>query len=148
VIDVETLIADLRSEGLRITAARRAICEALASGAREHLDAAELRERAERTSGTRIDQSTVYRTLDVLERLGVLHHAHLGHGPAIVHLTTETDHQHLVCERCGKTVDVPLDEVSTMFDRLAHTHGFASIESRHFALIGLCEECAANDSGR
>ncbi len=140
-IDVDTLIADLRSEGLRITAARRAICEALASNVGEHLDATELRERAEATSGVRIDQSTVYRTLDVLERLDVLHHVHLGHGPAIVHLTGERDHQHLVCEGCGRTVDIPPDEVSAVFGELAAAYGFAEVQGTHFALVGVCSAC-------
>ena len=140
-IDVDTLIASLRSEGLRITAARRAICEALASNVGEHLDAAELKERAEAAARVRIDQSTVYRTLDVLERLEVLHHVHLGHGPAIVHLAGERDHQHLVCERCGRTVDIPLDQVSAVFGELGAAYGFAEIQGAHFALVGVCNVC-------
>lgn len=140
-IDTDTLIADLRSEGLRITAARRAICEALAGSVGQHLDATELRARAEESSGIRIDQSTVYRTLDVLERLDVLHHVHLGHGPAIVHLSGERDHQHLVCENCGKTVDIPLDQVAARFEDLAIANGFAEIKGAHFALIGICAAC-------
>jgi Fur family ferric uptake transcriptional regulator len=142
VIETDSLVRDLRSEGLRITSARRAICEALASSQDEHLDAAELRGRAEERSGKPIDQSTVYRTLDVLERLGVLHHVHLGHGPAIVHLSAETGHQHLVCERCSKTVDIPMGEVADAFDSLARTHGFSSVQGSHFALVGLCDECS------
>jgi len=141
VIDVDALIADLHSEGLRVTAARRAICEALAANVGEHLDAGELRERAEAASGVCIDQSTVYRTLDVLERLDVLHHVHLGHGPAIVHLTGGRDHQHLVCEECGRTVDIPLDQVSAVFGELAAAHGFAEIQGAHFALVGVCSAC-------
>jgi Fur family transcriptional regulator, ferric uptake regulator len=142
VIDAEALLDDLRSEGLRITAARRAICDTLAAGVGEHLDAQEIRKRAQRSSGLRIDLSTIYRTIDVLEQLGALHHVHLGHGPAIVHLEAASDHQHLVCERCGRTVDVPLGEVSAVFADLASAHGFAEIRGTHFAIVGLCLGCS------
>ncbi|NIA24589.1 MAG: hypothetical protein GWP04_03375 [Gammaproteobacteria bacterium] len=141
-MEAEALVRDLRSEGLRITAARRAICDALAANQGEHLNATEIRQRAEEGSGIRIDQSTVYRTIDVLERLDVLHHIHLGHGPAIVHLSAETDHQHLVCEHCGKMVDIPIDEVVEAFESLAHRHSFTSIQGTHFAIVGTCGDCA------
>ncbi|GBD84608.1 ferric uptake regulation protein [bacterium BMS3Abin02] len=141
-MEAEALVRDLRSEGLRITAARRAMCDALAASRDVHLNATEIRQRAEEVSGIRIDQSTVYRTIDVLERLGVLHHVHLGHGPAIVHLSAETDHQHLVCEHCGKTVDIPVDEVVQAFETLARRHSFTSIHGSHFAIVGTCEDCA------
>ena len=43
--------------------------------------------------------STVYRTLDSLEKLGIVEHTHVGHGPAVYHVGVT--HQHLVCEECG-----------------------------------------------
>jgi len=143
-MDAEGLVRGLRSEGMRVTAARRAICAVLAAGHGEHLDATEIRRRAEQGSAINIDQSTIYRTIDVLERLGVLHHVHLGHGPAIVHLSAEINHQHLVCEHCGKTVDIPVDEVTEAFETLALRHSFASVHGSHFAIVGTCHECATS----
>ena len=49
--------------------------------------------------------STIYRNLDDMERLGVVTHAHLGHGPAVYHLAS-TAHGHLVCEGCGTAIEV------------------------------------------
>lgn len=143
-MDVDTLIEGLRADGLRITTARRAICAVLADGEDDHLTAEEIWQRARSGGSVKIDQSTVYRTLDVLERLGFLHHVHLGHGPGVVHVTRKVDHQHLVCEVCGRTVDVPLSEVEEALAGLAGGHGFASLQGTHFAFLGICAECASH----
>ena len=75
----DELIRALQGSSLRITKARRAICEVLATSHQEHMSATDILERAREQAGVGIDQSTVYRTLDVLEELGYLHHVHLGH---------------------------------------------------------------------
>lgn len=140
-LSTDDLTAALREEGFRLTPARRAICAVLAESHEEHLSAVDVRARAVDLAGIRIDQSTVYRTLDVFERLGWLHHVHLGHGPGIVHFSEETDHHHLVCEACGLLVDVPVEELDGVFGQLSERHGFAPT-SMHFALIGTCKSCA------
>lgn len=140
----EDLVRALRSRGLRITRARRSICEVLATAHEEHLSAADLLERAQRVSGVRIDQSTVYRTLDVLEEFGHLHHVHLGHGPGVYHLSGEADHQHLVCERCGRSAAVPLAELVPVLETVTARYGFAA-DSVHFALVGVCSECRTGE---
>ena len=135
------LVADLRSQRLRVTTARKAICAVLAESQGEHLTAIDIQERASKRAGVSIDQSTVYRTLDVFEGLGRLHHVHLGHGPGIVHLVEDGDHHHLVCESCGRSVDVPIEDVEDVFDSLGGRYGFAP-NSVHFALVGTCDDCA------
>lgn len=140
-IPADDFIDALRSAGFRITGARRAICSVLAESHEEHLSAVDIQARASSRSGIEIDQSTVYRTIDVFEELGWLHHVHLGHGPGIIHLSERTDHHHLVCETCGRSVDVHFDELTAVFDRLTETHGFAPT-SVHFALVGTCNDCA------
>lgn len=141
---MDDLIAALRSNGLRITAARRAICSVLAAGAGEHLDAAEIARRVREQTGTHVDQATVYRTIDVLESLGFVHHVHLGHGPGVIHLSDERHHQHIVCAGCGKVVDVPAEDVEAALAVLAARIGFASIGGSHFALVGRCATCASH----
>ena len=68
----DDLIDALRSRSLRITRARRAICDVLATSHEEHMRAVDILKRARAKAGVGIDQSTVYRTLDVLEELGYL----------------------------------------------------------------------------
>jgi Fur family ferric uptake transcriptional regulator len=142
-VTTEDLIDALRNEGLRVTAARRAICAVLAEAHEEHLTAADIVGRASSSATFSIDASTVYRTLEVFERLGYLHHVHLGHGPGVVHLTDETDHHHLVCDVCGRTVDIPVDEMRSVFAKLGDRYGFIP-DSVHFALVGTCAACAGD----
>lgn len=136
--DAEPILALLRARGGRVTTCRRAILETFL-GTGGHVTAEVL------TAGVQVGQpdvheSTVYRFLDELERLGVVDHVHLGHGPAVYHLATDA-HNHLVCDRCGKVVEVP----ETVFDDLrAHLRqefGFA-VQPRHFAVTGRCRECS------
>lgn len=134
------LIQALRRAGLRITAPRRAICTALADSAGEHVGAGDILERARRVADGGVNESTVYRTLDTFEQLGILRHVHLGHGPGVYHFVDEQPHHHLVCERCGKSVDVPLADVRPLLKMVAAKHGF-NAEGMHFALSGLCEDC-------
>lgn len=140
-LTADDLVAALKGKSLRITNARRAICEVLAASRDDHLSASDILDRARARTASGINQSTVYRTLDVLEELGFLHHVHLGHGAGIYHLSDALDHQHLVCERCGKTVEIPLEEVAPVLAAVTARYGFVA-ESLHFALVGSCEECA------
>ena len=125
-----------------MTSARRAICEVLAASHDDHLSAVDVRVRAERRAGAPIDQSTVYRTLDILEDLGMIRHVHLGHGPGVVHLREHEAHHHLVCDSCGATIDVPLSEFAPLVSRLEKAYGFAA-DPAHFGIDGTCSACRA-----
>lgn len=137
----DELVASLRDQGLRITASRRAICRVLAASHLDHLTASDLGARVEQEMGRAVDQSTIYRTLDVLEQAGHLHHVHFGHGPGVVHLVDQPDHHHIVCESCGRTEDIPFSEVGRLLEGLEHRFGFR-VGSVHFALMGRCVSCA------
>jgi Fur family ferric uptake transcriptional regulator len=136
-LSADSLVDDLRRAGLRVTAPRRAICAVIASSHDEHLTAAGLHARAEQVSGTTIDLSTVYRTIETLEAVGRLHHVHLGHGPAVLHLSDHGEHHHLVCEVCGRTEDIPLEELDGLISHMEKLHGFQA-GGVHFAMVGRC----------
>jgi Fur family ferric uptake transcriptional regulator len=136
-VSPDDLFAALRRTGLRLTRPRRAVCTVLAEAHDEHLTIPELHRRAEAVAGEPIDPSTVYRTIDALEQVGEVHHVHLGHGAAVVHLSDHSEHHHIVCEECGRTEDVPLDELSAFVAHLEKRFGFAA-DSVHFALVGRC----------
>jgi len=89
--------------------------------------------------------STVYRNLEELERLGVVVHAHLGHGPATYHLATAA-HGHLVCEKCGATIEVEDEFFRELAADAIRRYCFA-IDPRHFAVLGICAGCEAGESG-
>ncbi len=87
-----------------------------------------------------VHESTVYRFLDELERLGVVDHVHLGHGPAVYHFADDT-HHHLVCQQCGLVIEVP-DHTLDMLHRRLRTEFSFEVEPRHFAVMGRCGTCA------
>ena len=87
--------------------------------------------------------STVYRNLEELERLGVVVHAHLGHGPATYHLSSRA-HSHLVCEGCGLTIEAPDEMFRRLADDARSSFGFR-IDPHHFAVLGRCRSCASNE---
>ncbi len=132
----DELVAALRSAGLRITRQREAICAVIGEGG-GHMTVADIHRRAQRDGGVSFDISTVYRTVDALESAGMLHHVHLGHGPSVVHLTEDGQHQHLVCDQCGRTEDISLDDLAGLTDRVAEEFGFI-VDGVHFALVGRC----------
>ena len=137
----ETLLDALRSQDLRVTKARRAVCAIIAQRHGEHLTAANILAAVDADPEARADQSTVYRTLDALEAAGLLAHSHLGHGPAVYHLASEAAHQHVVCSRCGATAAVPAGGLSSWLDDLRERTGF-EVDPTHFAVTGLCPDCA------
>ena len=136
---MERILALLRHGGGRVTTARRAVLSALLEGARRHVSAEELAA-AVHAENPAVHLSTVYRTLDALERLGVVTHVHLGHGRAIYHLTDEL-HHHAVCEACGDVLQLPDSIFGDVQATLRESWGFA-LDAHHFALVGRCTTCA------
>jgi Fur family ferric uptake transcriptional regulator len=137
---VDEVLAMVRASGGRATTARRAILRSLLDEHAEHPTAEQI------TASVQADhpdvaESTVYRFLDELERLGVVDHVHLGHGPAVYHLVEDT-HHHLVCNTCDSVTEVPSGTFDALRAALLRDFGF-EIEARHFAIAGRCRECVA-----
>lgn len=86
-----------------------------------------------------VNPSTVYRTLDLLEEVGVLSHSHLEAGPEY-HRSGEAEHVHLVCARCGAHDSLTLDEAESLKRLIGGRRGFVP-DLTHFAISGLCAAC-------
>jgi Fur family transcriptional regulator, ferric uptake regulator len=128
----------LRARGMRWTPQRRALLEVLveASG---HVTGAELIERA-RQRDPETTPSTVYRTLDVLEDLGLVSHSHGHDGREEFHVWPVSEHAHLACEACRATWEIEATEALAMTEALARTRGFA-VNLSHLTVSGLCADC-------
>jgi Fur family ferric uptake transcriptional regulator len=133
----------LRSRGLRWTPQRRRILQILVD-ARGHLTGAELVARCRRVDPDTIP-STVYRTLDVLEELGIVRHAHGPDGREEYHILPERDHGHLYCEGCGRSWEIDLPEAEPLLRALAAGRGFVA-DLSHLSIVGRCADC--RDGGR
>src|SRR3984885_12798185 len=134
---VEEVLVLLRSRGGRVTTARRQLLEALfASPSHRTAEdlAADVQSRA-----PDVHLSTIYRNLDELERLGVIVHTHLGHGPATYHLASSA-HGHFVCEECGQMIEAP-DNLFASLAQVARSQFNFTIDPHHFAMLGRCANC-------
>ena len=137
---LERILGQLRSRGGRMTTARRALVTALVES-HGHVTADDLAELVQR-SHPDVHRSTIYRTLEALEELGVVDHVHLGHGRAVYHLIDDP-HQHLVCDACGYVIEVPDSLFEPLADLVRRDYGF-ELRSNHFAVMGRCAECASS----
>lgn len=129
--------ARLRAGGYRLTPQRQLVLEAVT--ALGHATPDEIAERVRRTASG-INISTVYRTLELLEELGLVTHTHLGHGAPTYHAADDADHLHLVCRKCGGIEEVPTRVLDGVLARIAEDHGFV-VDAGHFAIYGECAAC-------
>lgn len=128
---------ELRARGYRLTPQRQLVLEAVSELG--HATPDEIVTAVRRTaSGVNI--STVYRTLELLEELGLVTHTHLGHGAPTYHAASGGDHVHLVCRSCDGVTEVEPDMVANLVNRLAAERGFRA-DVGHFAIFGVCATC-------
>jgi Fur family ferric uptake transcriptional regulator len=142
----EPLAAELRSRGLRLTSQRQrvlAAVSALEHGTPEEIGA-RLREDAG-PGGVAPDTSTVYRALELLERLGLVWHTHLGKGAPIYHAGQQHRHVHVVCQVCGEISSVDPTVLDGAAERLGADLGF-SLDVGHVALSGTCRACTEKET--
>lgn len=130
----------LRARGLRWTPQRRLLLSVLEE-AKGHVTAAELIDRC-RAADPQTIPSTVYRTLDVLEEIGLVRHGHGADGREEFHVLPRTEHGHLHCRTCGRGWDIGANEAETLIRRLASDRGFG-VDLSHLTVVGTCAECAA-----
>ncbi|MFL6287567.1 MAG: Fur family transcriptional regulator [Actinomycetes bacterium] len=129
--------AELRARGYRLTPQRQLVLDAVRTLG--HSTPEEIAAKVQAESGA-VNLSTVYRTLDLLEELGLVTHTHLGHGAPTYHPADESDHVHLVCTACGGVESVPADVIRPLAGRLRERVGF-EVNVAHIAMHGRCAAC-------
>lgn len=134
----------LRARGLRWTPQRRTLIDVLAA-TDGHVTGAELVERC-REVDPATTPSTVYRTLDVLEQLGLVRHGHGADGREEFHVLPDAEHGHLHCRGCGATLEIDADEAAAFVAALEARHGFA-IDLSHITVVGRCAGCRDGGCG-
>ena len=133
-----TCVLTLRPKCFKLTPPRRLIADIIHYTG-SHLTADEIIARVEeRMPG--MNKSTVYRTLDLLEEAGCVYKSRMG-DTFIYHHADEGHHHHLVCRKCGKTVDCDEDLFAPLEEAIAREHGF-HVDLRHVVMNGLCDRCA------
>ncbi len=137
--DIESAVAALRERGMRVSAARRVVLEALYAED-EPLSA----EQISAGLGGRLPESdiaSVYRNLETLEKLGLVRHFHLGHGPGLYARTGAATREYLVCEACGNHLAVEPGALDEVRETVRRGFGYEARFS-HFPIAGLCPDCS------
>lgn len=137
-VATNTLHCAFRAQGLRLTQSRRAILQVVATTA-AHLQVAEVHRRAARIAPG-IGLASVYRTIDLLDRLGLVKRLHVDHRHRHYAPATEEHGHHLVCSGCGRVVEFSDCRVEGLAGALARRTRFV-IEGHSIELYGRCPDC-------
>jgi Fur family ferric uptake transcriptional regulator len=142
-VDVDAAVDALRAHGLRVSAARRLVLEALYAAAAP-ISAEQI---ADGLAGRlpRSDLASVYRNLETLEEVGLVRHRHLGHGPGLYSHAGLDEREYLVCDSCRAVMAVDRREMDPVRNLIQKRFGYEARFS-HFPILGLCADCAREES--
>ncbi len=138
-------MALMRERGLRVSAARRLVLEALLAA-----DGPMSAEQIAEGIGGRVpssDIASVYRNLQAFADIGLVRHVHLGHGPGLHMLAIAGEQEYLTCERCADYLAVAPEQLDAVRDLVERQFGYRA-NFTHFPIVGLCAGCTATVSGR
>jgi Fur family ferric uptake transcriptional regulator len=129
----------LRERGLKSTSQRDDIARVF-FGAEHHLSNEQLYTAVRRVN-PRVGYATVYRTLKLLKECGLAAERHFDDGQARYEpVEGEAQHDHIICERCGKIVEFASEELERLQDKIGRFLGF--VVARHrMELYGICKDC-------
>lgn len=132
----------LRDQGLPVTQQREAIAEVVFTST-EHLSVEDIEGKL-RSGGDRIGKATIYRTLEMLVKSGLVAEHDFGEGfNRYEHLFGQAPvHEHLVCTECGDITEIESRELVSLQEDVARRHGFQPSRYR-LQIYGLCAECQA-----
>lgn len=128
----------LRRRGLRWTRQRQRVIEVLASSS-GHLTGTQIVELCRAREPTTVP-STVYRTLDVLEELGLVRHGHGADGREEYHVRPADEHGHLYCEACGRHWELGDARAREFVTHIEQWSG-VTVDLTHLTLVGRCSDC-------
>ncbi len=132
------IINRLSEQGYRLTPQRMMVLDAIEKSD-HHISAEEIYVQVI-TRYPHLNISTVYRTLELLHRLGLVTQTDLGGGRVRYHPADKGHHHHLVCQECGKVIDLDESVMDNLKQVLQKDYDFAP-DIRHLALFGICADC-------
>jgi len=125
-------------QGHLLTLQRRLILE-LIRKADGHIDAKELYRRASSKEES-ISPATVYRTLNLFKHLGLVDERRLGKVRCYYEIKQPLEHQHLVCQGCGKVIEFESPLIRKLVEKVQREHGF-NVTKAELYFEGYCPEC-------
>ena len=131
-------IESLHKLGYRLTPQRIMVLEAVEQ-ADSHISADEIFTQV-LSRYPHMNVSTVYRTLELLEKLGLVTKTDLGDGRVRYHSIQDGHHHHLLCQKCGAIINVEESMLSPLWAEIRQQHDF-EVNMKHLAFFGLCSSC-------
>ena len=129
----------LRSKELKYTSERKFIRKAIFSF-NKHFDVEELFERL-RKQGNNVSRATIYRTIPLLIQSGLITETlHCQDKTSYENIFNKKHHDHLVCVKCGKTIEFFDERIEKLQEEVCRQHNFVPTEHR-LGIKGYCEDC-------
>jgi Fur family ferric uptake transcriptional regulator len=141
--EINKLREDLKAKGYKLTPQRRAIVDSIVKSEGQHLTAEEIYDLV-KLNCPEIGLATVYRTIAMLEELGIVSRLDLGDNISryeLVHEEENHQHHHLVCNKCSKVMEVEGDLLDQLEQTIEETYKF-KIMDHSVKFFGLCKECS------
>jgi len=133
------IVRKLTEQGYRLTPQRVMIVSAI-ENSDGHISAEEIYAQVA-AKYPQVNVSTVYRTLELLKRLGLVTETDFGEGRVRYHPAGKGHHHHLVCTECGTVTDLDESLLSSLESMLLREYKF-SADLKHLAIFGRCARCS------
>lgn len=127
----------LKKEGHKLTPQRLLIWHILAEG--KHLTAEQIHKRV-KSQFPGVDLATVYRTLELLVRLGLVQESSFSFGPSRYEATENVGHNHIICRICGRVEHFDGSKLKEVASSVCELKGF-DIESVEANISSVCNDC-------
>jgi Fur family ferric uptake transcriptional regulator len=134
----DTIVAELRNRGYRITPQREMIIQAITHSP-THITAEEIALQLQEYTQA-INIATIYRTLDLLWQEGFACRNDLSEGKSVYATIQHGLHIHLVCRKCDRVTEADISVLSALAEKLQEKYGFDP-DLDHFSIFGVCSEC-------
>ncbi len=137
-VQTQEITRKLSEKGYRLTPQRGIILSVLVKS-QGHISAEEIYTHISERHPC-INISTVYRTLELLLKLGLVIRVDRGDGLERYQYVDNSEHHHLVCSNCGRVINVAENMLDDFRQRAKSRYGF-EVQKKHLAFSGLCEDC-------
>ncbi len=143
--EINKFKANLKEKGYKLTPQRRAIVDMIINNEGKHLTVEEIYELV-KNDCPEIGLATVYRTVQLLEEIGVVSKLNLNDGCSryeIIHEYENHQHHHLVCTNCEKVIEVEDDLLEVLEHKIEEKYNF-KIKNHSVKFYGICSDCSQN----
>ena len=132
----------LTDKGYRLTPQRMMILSAITSS-NDHISADEVYTKVV-SRYPNVNISTIYRNLELLQKLGMVTATDMGGGRVRYHPSDKGHHHHLVCRECGSIIDLDESLLTPLKEALLKEYNFVA-DLNHLAIQGRCVKCNKSD---